>query len=146
MRATPLVLLAALLAGCAGGARGASVVAPLVTDPDVEATVSAVVETAVADDARGAADSLYAPGALVVSDGATRGAAPRLAAMLAGGEAAVASSQVSVREGFAWALVEYRWVNPSANAVRVGRATLLLAPRRDGAGWWIIHAHSSSVR
>ncbi len=133
------------LAGCTASAPPGRV-APLVIDPDAETAVSAVVEGAVGADPLGpAADTLYAPNAIVVADGGARPRAPRLAGIQPDGEAAVTTSQVSVRDGFAWAVAEYRWMNTDRNQVRVGRATMLLAPRRDG-GWWIIHAHSSTAR
>lgn len=138
-------LLLLSLAGCTASVPPGRL-APLVVDPDAESAVSAVVEGAVGADPHGAAaDTLYAPNAILVADGDTRTRAPRLAGMQPDGEAAVTTSQVSVREGFAWAVVEYRWFSTDRNQVRVGRATMLLAPRRD-SGWWIIHGHSSTAR
>jgi hypothetical protein len=115
--------------------------------PDDEQEVSSVLEAAVTGDpAFGAVDSLYSPAATVIANGQLRLATPRLAGVQAGGKSAVTSSEVTVREGFAWAIVEYRWFSTEQNQVRLGRATLVLAPRKGGRGWWIVHAHSSSSR
>jgi hypothetical protein len=140
-------LLAATLAACSGSQAPAMSVAPQLADPDAEVHVSALLEAAVTGDPKGPdADSLYSPASTVVANGALRLSTPRFAGVQPGGSAAITTSEVSVREGFAWAMVEYRWFSTEQNQVRVGRATVVLAPRRGGQGWWIVHAHSSTSR
>jgi hypothetical protein len=138
--------LALLVAAC-GGAPAPRYPGPRLADPDAESRVAAVIEAAIVGDTRGpAADTLYAPGSTVVANGQTRLSTPRLAGVLPAGQSAVTSSELSVREGFAWALLDYRWFSEDKSQVRLGRATLVLAPKKDGKGWWIVHAHSSSSR
>ncbi|HEX5632607.1 MAG TPA: hypothetical protein VFX50_05240 [Gemmatimonadales bacterium] len=142
--APPALVL--LLAACAGP-RPPAYPGPRLADPDSETRVAAVIEAAIVGDTRGpVADTLYSPGSTVVANGQTRLSTPRLAGVLPGGQAAVTSSELSVREGFAWALLDYRWFSEDKSQVRLGRATLVLAPKKDGKGWWIVHAHSSSSR
>ena len=59
--------------------------------------------------------------------------APRLAAVATGGRVAVTSSRMEIRQGLAWALVEYRWESATDALVREGRATIVVVARqRDG--------------
>jgi hypothetical protein len=140
------MLLAAVLAAC-GPAAPATAVSPQLADPDAEQEVSTILEAAVTGDPKGSgADSLYAPSSTVVANGSLRLSTPRLAGVQPGGSAAITTSEVSVRGGVAWAMVEYRWFSTELNQVRVGRATVVLMPRRGGRGWWIMHAHSSTSR
>jgi hypothetical protein len=141
-----LAACALALAACGGPpAPGGS--SPRLADPEAEARIAAVIEAAIVGDPRGpGADSLYSPSATIVANGQVRLATPRLAGVMPGGQAAVTSSELAVREGFAWALLDYRWFSEDKSQVRLGRATLVLAPRRGGSGWWIVHAHSSSSR
>ncbi len=110
---------------------------------DAEARISALLAAALAGGP--GADSAFAPDATVIVDGLTAIDAPRFAALGPGGETAIASSRVDVRGGIAWALLDYRWVERQANLAREGRATVILTPKPAG-GWWIVHAHSSTVR
>jgi hypothetical protein len=136
-----------LLAGCGGAPAPGSGPAPRLSSPDAEQEVSSLLEAAVTGDTRGTAtDSLYSPAATVIANGNLRLSTPRLAGVQLGGSAAVTTSEVSVREGTAWALVEYRWFSTEQNQVHQGRATFVFAPRKSGHGWWIVHAHSSTAR
>ena len=147
MRRGRSLALVALLAGCGGGAGPAVAPSTRLSDPDAEQQVSSVLEAAVTGDPKGtAADSLYSPASTVIGNGTLRLATPRLAGVQPGGASAITSSEVTVREGVAWAVVEYRWLSTEQNLVRLGRATFVLAPRRGGSGWWIVHAHSSTSR
>jgi hypothetical protein len=142
-----VLLLATFLAGCGGTSPSVGAPAPRLATPDAEQDVLGVIEAAVTrDPVFGAADSLYSPSSTVVANGQVRLATPRLAGVQPGGSAAVTTSEVTVREGLAWALVEYRWFSTEQNQVRLGRATLVLSPRKGGNGWWIVHAHSSTSR
>ena len=144
-RLAPAGLL--LIAACAGGAAPQSGAGPRLASPDDEQQVSAALEAAVTGDpVFGAADSLYAPSATIIASGQLRLATPRLAGVQPGGTTAITTSEVTVREGLAWALVEYRWFSTEQNQARLGRATVVLAPRKGGRGWWIVHAHSSTAR
>lgn len=115
-------------------------------DPDAEAYVSAVLEAVVVGDTRlGAVDTLFVPGAVIVANGSNRVSAPRLAGVQYGGQAAVTTSQVNVRQDVAWAAIDYRWFSENRSEVRLGKATLVLAPAR-GRTWKVVQMHSSSSR
>jgi hypothetical protein len=147
MRPIHLILFAASLTACGGSSSPAMAVAPQLADPEAELRVSAILEAAVTGDPKGPdADSLYSPASTVVANGELRLSTPRFAGVQPGGSAAITTSELSVREGFAWAMVQYRWFSTEQNQVRVGRATVVLTPRRGGQGWWIVHAHSSTGR
>jgi hypothetical protein len=89
-------------------------------------------------------DSLFADGALVVTDGEGRSTLPRLAGVGVGGRVQLVTSQVSTSGSFVWAVLEYRWLPLfESDAVRVGVATVVIARRRDDT-WRIVHLHSSS--
>jgi len=136
-----------VLTACAGPQAPAAGVSPQLADPDAELEVSAILEAAVTGDPKGSgADSLYSPSSTVVANGSLRLSTPRLAGVQPGGSAAITTSEASVRGGVAWAMVEYRWFSTELNQVRIGRATIVLMPRRGGRGWWIVHAHSSTSR
>jgi hypothetical protein len=144
--ALPFLLLG-LLAACGRPPAPTSAASPQLADPDAEQQVSAILEAAVTGDPKGSgADSLYSPSSTVVANGSLRLATPRLAGVQPGGTAAVTTSEVSVRGGVAWAMLEYRWFSTELNQVRIGRATIVLMPRRGGRGWAIVHAHSSTSR
>ena len=140
------MLLAGLIAACSPKAPAAGV-SPQLADPDAEQEVSTILEAAVTGDPKGSgADSLYSAASTVVANGSLRLSTPRLAGVQPGGSAAITTSEVSVRGGVAWAMVEYRWFSTEQNQVRLGRATVVLMPRSGGRGWWIVHAHSSTSR
>jgi len=106
--------------------------------------VADLVSTALESDARmESADSLYAPGAVLVAEGRRRTTVPRYAAVEAGGQLVVSASRVEVTGAFAWADVEYRWMDTARNLLREARATFILSRGADGKTWKIVHAHSS---
>jgi len=86
---------------------------------------------------------LYAQEALVVANARVRSAAPRFAGVGYGGRVTVAAANVTLAGRFAWAMVDYRWVNPAQNQAEAGRATFICEEKPGG--WRIIHAHSSQV-
>ena len=116
--------------------------------PAVAATpdrIDALVRQALTLDGAGdrGADSLYAQEALVVANARVRFAAPRYAGVGYGGRVTVAAATVTLAGRFAWAMVDYRWVNPAQNQAETGRATFICEEKPGG--WRIIHAHSSQV-
>jgi hypothetical protein len=134
-----------LVAACAPSTP-TSAPGPRLANPDAEARVTAALEAAVVGDPHGpVTDTLYAPGATVISNGNNRLSTPRLAGVMPGGQAAVTSSQVNVRQDVAWAVVDYRWFSDDKAQVRLGKATLVLAPLRNGV-WKVVQMHSSSSR
>jgi len=72
-----------------------------------------------------------------------RAAAARYAGVGYGGRVTVAAATVTLAGRFAWAMVDYRWVNPAQNQAETGRATFICEEKPGG--WRIIHAHSSQV-
>jgi hypothetical protein len=140
-----LAVFAALTA-CAPSKSPGNAPSPRLADPEVEAHVSAVLETIVVGDTRqGGTDSLFVPGADIISNGSNRVSAPRLAGVHFGGQAAVTTSQVNVRQDVAWATIDYRWFSEDKKQVHLGKATLVLAPGRGGS-WKVVQLHSSSSR
>src|SRR3989441_3114859 len=135
----PLLLAALVVAACVRRTQHlapAAGVAALGT-PEL---IQEIVREALVLDAAGdrTADTLYAPEALVVANARARFAAPRFAGVGSGGKITVAAATVTLEGRFAWAMVDYRWVNlPQAEA---GRATFI-CEQKAGA-WKIIHAHS----
>jgi hypothetical protein len=111
----------------------------------VEEPVSAVLTAALNADSRAeAADSLWDRDATVVANGALRLGPPRFAGIGTGGEVAITSSRLEVRQTLVWVYLEYRWLSLKDGAARDGKATVLLTPRSEGVGWRIVHAHSST--
>jgi hypothetical protein len=90
-------------------------------------------------------DSLWDPEATVVANGTPRYAPPRFAGIEAGGEVAITSSRLEVRQSLVWVYFDYRWISVKEGRARDGKATVLLTPRADGGGWRIIHSHSSTT-
>ena len=107
--------------------------------------IQEIVREALVLDAAGdrAADTLYAPEALVVANARTRFAAPRFAGVGYGGRVTVAASSVTLEGRFAWILADYRWIGSQRSQVEAGRATFIC--EQQPRGWKIIHAHSSQV-
>lgn len=140
--------LAAALAVLVGCSRSTAMVPYRTTGSNVEATeaqVSAVINHALEAEALGqSSDSLYSTSAVIVVNGRTRSTPPLFAAIGTGGEVAISSSQLDIRPGLAWGLVQYRW-NSREGVTREGRATFVLRPGDDGR-WRIEHVHSSSPR
>jgi hypothetical protein len=112
-----------------------------------EAEISRVIEEALLADGRGqAADTLYAPYVTIVADGRLRRGQPRFAGVTEQGELAITSTQLQSRGEAAWGDVEYRWVSDRSNRFQLGRASFVLTPAQGRQGWWIVQAHSSTVR
>ncbi len=135
--------LLALGASCAG----AHPTPTLVLSPGaVEEPVSAVIAAALQADSQllSTADTLWAPDATVVANGVLRDQPPRFAGVGPGGEVAITTSRLEVRQSLVWVYLEYRWLSMKDGVARAGRATVLLTPRTDGAGWRIVHLHSST--
>ena len=110
--------------------------------PDV---VQEMARQALLLDARAdrAADTLYAPEALVVANARVRLATPRFAGIGYGGRGTVAAAAVTLEGRFAWVLVDYRWTNSDRNQAEAGRATFVCEQKPKG--WRIIHVHSSQL-
>lgn len=148
MRADGWLLLAATLAaGCVTRAPRVSR-APGLTAVDALGTpdlIQTIARRALTLDAAGdrAADTLYAPEALVVANARVRFAAPRYAGIGYGGSVTIAAATVTLGGRFAWVMVDYRWVNLKENQAEAGRATLVC--QEQPKGWKIIHAHSSQL-
>jgi hypothetical protein len=143
MRARILAGLLLLAGACAKPAPQHS---PTPVDDQIADQITDLVTEALRADARlEAADSLYEPGAVLVADGTRQTTLPRFAGISAGGQVQVGSSQVEVGQGFAWALLEYRWVAANANLAREARLSAVLLRSAQGT-WHIVHGHSSSVR
>ena len=90
-----------------------------------------------------AADTLYAPEALVVANARVRLATPRFAGVGYGGRVTVAAAAVTLEGRFAWVLVDYRWINSERNQAEAGRATFVC--EQKAKGWRIGHVHSSQI-
>jgi hypothetical protein len=111
----------------------------------VEEPVTAVLIAALAADSRHeAADSLWDADATVVANGQMRYGPPRFAGVGAGGQIAISSSRLEVRQSLVWVFLEYRWLSLPDGPAREAKATVLLTPRQDRGGWKIVHAHSST--
>jgi hypothetical protein len=112
-----------------------------------EIEIDRVVERAIEADGRlELADSLYAPYATVIADGTVRRRAPRYAGVSEAGEIAITSTQLQTRGTTAWGSVEYRWTSDRSHRAQAGRASLVLVPTPGRDSWWIVQAHSSTVR
>jgi hypothetical protein len=148
MRSTPDRLAALLLVVGCGGRTGAPASAPPVYDPGtVEEPITAVLVAALdADRQFTTVDSLWDPEATVVANGSLRYAPPRFAGIDVGGETAITSSRLEVRQSLVWVYFDYRWISVKEGTAREGKATALLTPRTKGAGWRIIHLHSSTAQ
>jgi hypothetical protein len=141
---TRLARLALLvhLAACRGaGAAPTALLSPSVVEEPVTAILTAALN---ADNHAEPADSLWDPGATVVANGELRSESPRFAGVGLGGEVAITTSRLEVRQSLIWVYLEYRWLSLKDGAARDGKATVLLTPRPDGSGWKIVHAHSST--
>jgi len=141
MRGRALSGALALVAACASRP-----VLPRATD--VAATpdeVQVLTRLAVSLDAGAnrAADTLYAPDAVVIANARARLAAPRLAGISNGGRVTVTATSETLEGRFAWVLVDYRWVNAEQRLAEAGRATFLFERRERG--WKIVHVHSSQL-
>jgi SnoaL-like protein len=139
-----LTLAVALLAGCVTRTQRLtpSASATALGTPEM---IETMVRQALVLDAAGdrAADTLYAPEALVVANARTRLAAPRFAGVGHGGRLTVAAAAVTLEGRFAWVMVDYRWINSQRNQAEAGRATFVCEEKPKG--WKIVHVHSSQV-
>jgi len=79
-----------------------------------------------------------------VANGTPRYAPPRFAGIEAGGEIAITSSRLEVRQSLVWVYFDYRWISVKEGVAQEGKATVLLTPRTNSPGWRIIHLHSST--
>jgi ketosteroid isomerase-like protein len=132
---------ALLLLGCGGRAVTHRPVTAATTTSDVNRMArQALLLDATRDPV---ADSLYAPDAVVIANARIRLGQPRYAGVGYGGRVTVAAATVTLHGEFAWATLDYRWINAEQRQAEVGRATLVLARRPNG--WKIIHAHSSQL-
>lgn len=111
------------------------------TTSDIDALVRAALTLDAAADR--AADTLYAPEAVVFSNARQRFAAPRFAGVSYGGRVTIAAAAVNLMGAWAWAVVDYRWIAAQRSQAEAGRVTFVLA--RKEAGWRIVHAHSSQL-
>jgi hypothetical protein len=145
MRWTPnSVSLLLLAAGC-GGHAVPPPAAPILSPGIVEEPVTAVLSAALDADRRMAtADSLWDSDATVIANGELRYAPPRFAGIEPGGDVAITSSRLEVRQSLVWVYLEYRWLSVKDGVARDGKATVLLTPHQGGAGWQIVHLHSST--
>jgi hypothetical protein len=142
----PRLSLALLAVTAACGSRKVPEMRPLASSGH-EVEISRIMEAALELDGRGeSADTLYAPYATIIADGKLRRMPPRFAGVSADGEVAITNSQLQARSTAAWADVEYRWVSERSNRAQGGRASFVLAPAQGRPGWWIVQAHSSTVR
>lgn len=146
MKRVRAALTLVVLAGCARSSAPAPSYRTVGTSAEAaEAQVSAVITQVLEAEARGEyPDSLYTTSAVIVLNGRTRSTPPFFAGVGTGGEIAVSSSQMDIRPGLAWGLVEYRW-NSREGVTREGRATFVLRSG-EGGRWQIEHLHSSSPR
>lgn len=107
--------------------------------------MQAVVRLALTLDAAGdrRADTLYTSDALVVGNARVRLAAPRFAGITSAsdGRVMITAANATLTGRWAWAFVDYRWVNQAERRGEVGRATFIC--ERRGDSWKIVHAHSS---
>ena len=118
---------------------------PVLSPGVVEEPVTAVITAALDADRRMAtADSLWDPDATVVANGELRYAPPRFAGIEPGGDVAITSSRLEVRQSLVWVYLEYRWLSVKDGLARDGKATVLLTPRSGATGWKIVHLHSST--
>jgi hypothetical protein len=118
----------------------------MITPGAVEEPITAVLLAALDADRRMLTiDSLWDPEATVIGNGELRYAPPRFAGIEPGGQVAITSSRLEVRQTLVWVYLEYRWLSVGDGLAREGRATVLLTPRTGGAGWKIVHLHSSTA-
>lgn len=138
------IWLVSLVVACAKPQAGTpAAFSPGVVEEPVTAVLLAALE---ADRRMATSDSLWGPEVTVVANGQLRYAPPRFAGIEPGGQVAITSSRLEVRQTLVWVYLEYRWISVADGLARDGRATVLLTPRIDGGGWKIVHLHSSSAQ
>jgi hypothetical protein len=134
-----------LLAGCVSLPAPESSVPLVVHEAPDESLMNLVTAALVADARLEPATPLYAEGATLIANGEARHFPPRYAGLAPGGEIGISSSRVEIRQDVAWVFVEYRWISTAEASAREGVASFVLVPATGGgAGWRILHAHSSS--
>ena len=135
-------LLALVAAGC--GATGAvRTPSPAYSPGVIEEPITAVITAALDADRRlESADSLWAPDATVIANGELRTAPPRFAGIEAGGEVAVSSSRLEVRQSLVWVYLEYRWLSMTGGLAREGKAALRARGPEAGGGFHVGRAWS----
>jgi hypothetical protein len=140
----PLALVLLLgLAACRG--TPAALATRTVSGDVLEDEVTEIIIGALNGEAAGeTTDTLYTSSAVIVVNGRTRTLTPLFAGIGQGGQVAITSSQLEVRSGLSWGLVDYRWETRDG-VVREGRASFILTQVRSGT-WRIQHVHSSSPR
>jgi hypothetical protein len=140
-----LLVAGLLAAGCVSRTRRLTPTGGGVTALGTPELVQDMARQALILDAAGAraADTLYAPEALVVANARVRFAAPRFAGVGYGGRITIAGAAATLEGRFAWVVVDYRWVNAQGNQAEAGRATFLCEQRSNG--WRIVHVHSSQL-
>lgn len=143
MRGSSAVAALALLGACVTRQITPRGTAPATTPDDVQALARLAVTLDAAADR--AADTLYWPDAVVVSNAQVRLAAPspRFAGIANGGRVTIAGATVTLEGRFAWVLLDYRWINAQQRLAEAGRATFVFEQRERG--WKIVHLHSSQV-
>lgn len=139
-RRLAVLLLTLLGAACSRSLRPGEAAAVSGTD-DVQTVVRLALTLDAAGDRR--ADTLYTSDALVVGNARVRLAAPRFAGITSAsdGRVMITAANATVTGRWAWALVDYRWVNQAERRGEVGRATFIC--ERRGDSWKIVHVHSS---
>ena len=140
-----LLVAVVLAAGCVTRTRRLAPAGGTVTALGTTDLVEGMARQALILDAAGAraADTLYAPDALVVANARVRLAAPRFAGVAYGGRVTVAAAAATLEGRFAWVVVDYRWISSQGNQAEAGRATFLCEQR--ATGWRIVHVHSSQL-
>src|SRR5690348_4481520 len=108
-----LLVAVVLAAGCVTRTRRLAPAGGTVTALGTTDLVEGMARQALILDAAGAraADTLYAPDALVVANARVRLAAPRFAGVAYGGRVTVAAAAATLEGRFAWVVVDYRWIS-----------------------------------
>ena len=136
-----MLALLAFATACVSRAVTPAGTAPVATPDEILAIARFAARLDATGDA--AADSLYAPQALVVANARVRLAAPRLAAVGSGGAITITAATATLAGRFAWVIMDYRWTNAAQRLAEAGRATFVFERREPG--WKIVHLHSSQL-
>ncbi|HEX4574699.1 MAG TPA: nuclear transport factor 2 family protein [Gemmatimonadales bacterium] len=143
-RSRSVALAAVLLAGCV--TRSHRLTPPnTATALGPPTAIQDLARQALLLDAAGdrAADTLYAPTALVVANARVRLGSPRFAGVGSGGRVTMAAAAVTLEGRFAWSVVDYRWIDGQNKQADAGRATFVC--EQQPRGWKIVHVHSSQL-
>jgi hypothetical protein len=129
------------LLACAGRAAPSAQGGP---SPEDNRAVLGIVRGALELEAAGfPTDTLFAPGAQIVANGAERHLGQRFAGVSPGGRLTVTQMWGEVHSTTAWAVAAYTWRADDGLAVETGFATFLLERDLSGGSWRIRHVHSS---